>query len=830
MKRLKKIFLIVFLSFVLLISSAVILAYIYSDKIEAIIIEKLNAELKEPVYFDKIELSLIKKFPYAAINITQVACQGTKPNTPALIHVQHVFLYFNWWEIFKDDISVEQISFETGNMHIQKDAKGNWNYDIFYPDTTEQQKNNGLDIKRIIVKDVTVSFKDEELNQSYIYYSKNSLVKLGVHEHLTVWVDFDGIIKNAVVPNFEMSKELPFIGEANIDVGDEIKVDLKNAVLNKQKINFEGVVNDYYYFKWGFSGADLLSIVQMFPKDLKNVAFWDDAKGVVTLSGVSTNYPNQNQLVVHYKFGKVFLKLSNEYPIHDGEFSGDFTWKNLDKFNSTVLNSQFNFNISKSNFSGNINIKNLENPYLKGVLNGSFNLEDWMQNIPKSTIYLLSGYCKFNVDFEGLVRFGNENEWLNDVKKIKADGGVFLNNVNVQMDEKGTLFQDIFGKLDFKGKNIEVQDLKGKVNSTNFEVKGYFNDYLSSLLEDAPLKIQASVVANQLIMEEFLLPNETSNQGSGELKLPYYLILDLDAKLDKFSFGKFSASAISGSISLKENMLILNQLEAKMCDGTIVLNGNLNQQNPQKITYNAQMDLKKVNVKKLFYAMDNFGQDFLLDKHINGQLNSTINFIAESDNFLNINLDKIYTKANIQIQKGTLNNFSPLEELQAFLKQDFGMYFDLTNLQFNNLSNEIEIINQTIYIPEMDIASSAINLSMSGTHTFNHDINYLFKIRSSEIAKARNKNEIDKKYGVIYDDGKSLILPLKMYGNIDDPKFSYDLKTTQKNIKENIKTEKEDLKKTLEQERKTWSKSYQDSVKKQETNKKTRIEVKWEDE
>ena len=69
-----------------------------------------------------------------------------------------------------------------------------------------------------------------------------------------------------------------------------------------------------------------------------------------------------------------------------------------------------------------------------------------------------------------------------------------------------------------------------------------------------------------------------------------------------------------------------------------------------------------------------------------------------------------------------------------------------------------------------------------------------------------------------------------VYGNIDDPKFSYDLKTTQKNIKENIKTEKEDLKKTLEQERKTWSKSYQDSVKKQETNKKTRIEVKWEDE
>jgi hypothetical protein len=830
MKRLKKIVLFVLSSFVLLFVSAVTLAYIYSDKIEAIIIEKLNAELKEPVYFDKIELSLIKKFPYASINITQVACQGTNPNSLALLHVKHVFLYFNWWEIFKDDISVEQISFENGNMHIQKDASGNWNYDIFYPDTTEQQSNSGLDIKRIIFKEVELSFKDEELQQSYIYYSINSMVKLSVHEHLNVWVDFTGNIKKAIIPNFETSKEVPFNGEALIEVAEDIKVSLQNALLNKQKINFEGVINDFYSFKWGCTGADLLSIVQMFPRDLKNFALWDNAKGVVSLNGLSTNLPNQNQLSVKYKFSKVFLKLSNEYPIHEGEFSGDFNWKDFDKNNTTVLNSIFNFNISKSNFNGNVQVKNLENPYFKGVLNGKFNLEDWMQNIPKSTMYLLTGNCSFNVDFDGLIRLNNDKEWINDLKKLKANGGVNLNNVNVQMDEKGTLFKDISGKLNFKGKNIEVQNLNGKVNSTNFEIKGFFDDYLSSLLEDSPLKIKASVFANQLIMEEFLLSPESTDQENGELKLPQYLILDLDAKLDKFSFGKFTASAITGSVSLKDNLLILNKLEAKMCDGSIELNGKLNQQNPQKISYYTQMELKKMNVKKLFYAMDNFGQDLLMDKHINGQLNSSINFIAESDNYLNINLDKIYTKANIQIQKGTLNNFAPLEELQAFLKQDFGMYFDLTNLQFNNLSNEIEIINQTIYIPEMDIASSGINLSMSGTHTFNHDINYLFKIRSSEIAKARNKNEIDKKYGVIYDDGKSLILPLKMYGNIDDPKFSYDVKTTQKNIKDNIKNEKEDLKKTLEQERKTWNKAYQDSIKKQETNKKTRIEVEWEDE
>ena len=67
-------------------------------------------------------------------------------------------------------------------------------------------------------------------------------------------------------------------------------------------------------------------------------------------------------------------------------------------------------------------------------------------------------------------------------------------------------------------------------------------------------------MANQLIMEEFLLPSESTEQANGELKLPHYLLLDLDAKLEKFSFGKFTATAITGSVSLKDNLLTLNTL------------------------------------------------------------------------------------------------------------------------------------------------------------------------------------------------------------------------------------------------------------------------------
>ena len=100
----------------------------------------------------------------------------------------------------------------------------------------------------------------------------------------------------------------------------------------------------------------------------------------------------------------------------------------------------------------------------------------------------------------------------------------------------------------------------------------------------------------------------------------------------------------------------------------------------------------------------------------------------------------------------------------------------------------------------MAIRTNDVNLDISGKHSFDQEIDYLFKVKHSEIFKASKKNEIEQKYGVVENRDKTATLPLKMTGTVDNPKFSYDLKKKKDIIIQNLQDELKSLGKTLKNE------------------------------
>ena len=90
------------------------------------------------------------------------------------------------------------------------------------------------------------------------------------------------------------------------------------------------------------------------------------------------------------------------------------------------------------------------------------------------------------------------------------------------------------------------------------------------------------------------------------------------------------------------------------------------------------------------------------------------------------------------IEDGRLVNYSPMQSLSSYLKVD-----DLTDIRFATLHNQIDIANQVIYIPSMQIKSSALDLQLMGTHTFKNGLDYHFTIALADLLaskfKKRNK-------------------------------------------------------------------------------------------
>ena len=122
----------------------------------------------------------------------------------------------------------------------------------------------------------------------------------------------------------------------------------------------------------------------------------------------------------------------------------------------------------------------------------------------------------------------------------------------------------------------------------------------------------------------------------------------------------------------------------------------------------------------------------------------------------------------------------------------------------------------------MEINSSALSLFLSGTHTFDKEIDYSIKLLLSEILSNNFKNK-ESEFGEINKDGQIFTTAyLKMTGNTDDINISFDGLKIKENIKENINTEikkvntiiKEDILKTQDKEEEgediiiEWEKEY----------------------
>ena len=174
---------------------------------------------------------------------------------------------------------------------------------------------------------------------------------------------------------------------------------------------------------------------------------------------------------------------------------------------------------------------------------------------------------------------------------------------------------------------------------------------------------------------------------------------------------------------------------------------------------------------------------------------------------------------------GALINFEPVKELSSFIELS-----ELENIHFQKMENDFFIRNNYVYIPQMEVRSSAVDLSVNGQHSFDNDYEYHVKVLLSEIlSRKRKKNKTSvTEFGQVQDDGlgrTSMLLKIVYKG--EDIKVSYDLKAAANEVKNNLKSERKNLKTILNEEY-GWYKNDSTDMQKP-AEKKRRFNVTWDD-
>jgi hypothetical protein len=194
---------------------------------------------------------------------------------------------------------------------------------------------------------------------------------------------------------------------------------------------------------------------------------------------------------------------------------------------------------------------------------------------------------------------------------------------------------------------------------------------------------------------------------------------------------------------------------------------------------------------------------------------------------LDIDLNSIKTHADVTIENGRLVNFSPMQSLSSFLKVE-----DLQDIRFQTLHNQIDIANEVIYIPGMEIKSSALDLQLMGTHTFDNEIDYHFTIALADLVAAKFKKhnkgyDNQAEFGPVEDDGRGKTkVYVSLTGTVDNPVVKYDKRAMREKIAEDMKMQKAELKQIFKQE---FNRNSADTLKKAQQSKDKDILKKQED-
>ena len=808
MKWFKRIVFLFLTVFGLSVVSIAIIGTQYKDAVVDFVKNELGKKLNREVRVGKIQYSLFSSFPNVSVDLLKLETYSFQPGDIPFLKLNKVHLVFDIIPLIKGEFKLGQIILEEGQINIIHNRNESPNFNLLKDSPDSNSTKSSISINLLQLKDIELTYQNWRNNELYaLTFEECSAVPNSFLDSINL--NFTGQIPSVQIGEFKSEVPIDLRGDFNLGlVNDSLRFYYKGEFGSGNAI-FKGGISFYEKKeKWNIQCdilnhniSDILAIIpdQFKDDNLKSLKGDLNAKFKIKGNRTSHKFPS---LEVYFNFSGGLLKIVNkqlkEIAIEGSYFQPDIT----SIYGAKAKVDKCSINYGGIILKGRGTIKEFSRPLISAKVQSSFNLKNLLGLVLDEEFNFLDGEAVLDLDFSGKIFdvFSNINK---ELKKFQSKGSITFSDVVAQPSDFDYPLSIESGKLNFSNQDLVFDSFKGKILSSTFGMNGRIKNYLETLFKNQPLAFDADLKIDKVVLEDFILQRSDSSNIQDvdyQFDLPKSITLKTNLKLGEFSFRDFNSQNIKGEMLLENQQLSFKELSMVTCDGTASLDGYINTLNPSKVVYKCTSNFKNIDAEKAFTQFENFGQDVLLHKHVKGRISLSTLLLAESDKQLNIYEEKIYTETDLNIVKGELISFEPLIELQNFLNEEFKLNFNLSHLKFETLKNNIKIKDGVITIPEMAIRSSDINLDIAGKHTFNQEIDYLLKINHNEIFKANKQNKIDEEFGVVENNDKTATLPLRMKGDMDDPKFTYDTKTKMNLITDSWKREGKVIKKVFADE------------------------------
>ena len=818
MSKLKSIFIGLIIAFAILLAFTISISIIFEDEVSQYMVEELNEYLLSEIEVGEVNFTVLKKFPKATLEFKNVIA-FTKQGYPAeirgiktdtLFYAKSIYVQMNLMNVFSKNYNISSISFNQGKINLFTDKYGNPNYIFWKIKSGEQNKNFSLELNEVEITNSEIVYCNDATDLLFKTYAdrvdfegnfsrQNYLMKIKSNLN----------IRELSVKNTKYLENKKVKTKIELDIiNDLINIKHGNLVLQNLKFDINGNIEKSESVKTDLviSGKNLHlpSFVNNLPAKIKKeftaISFQD---GRITLN-LNISGENNRTRLPHIEA----LFLVSDAQLFDEKRQIRFSNINIDgEFNNGELNNSSNTEIvfrsfssllENNSFKGEFKLTNLVNPLIELEMDTELDFREIKDIFVIDTLEIFEGNAKAKIVYNGsyyeLKKFRFNDLFTKDYKiNLRVNNGEF------KIKGKPVKFTEISGNVDLQN-SLYADSIYFEIGENDFLLNGRVSKLFEYFEDREIFNVNAILVSDKINLNELapLFAADNAPEEETSYRFPDKLSMQLKLNIKNFEVGKFNATSIKGNMNYKPGMFSLHEITFSSMNGNIKAGGVIIQKYNNDFLVKTQSRLNNININNLFYSFNNFGQNFITNKNLDGTLTGDVFFTSEWSDKIEVYKNTVSSDCDILILNGELNDFEPMMGLSRYIDVE-----ELKRVKFSELKNKITIKNETISIPQMEIKSSAINLAASGEHYFNNNYSYHVKVLLSDLLSGKRKRSKKKTQDseVSNEDSEGRItLFLRIEGDEDDCKVRYDRKAARDVRKESLKTEKNELKQILNEE------------------------------
>lgn len=323
-----------------------------------------------------------------------------------------------------------------------------------------------------------------------------------------------------------------------------------------------------------------------------------------------------------------------------------------------------------------------------------------------------------------------------------------LTNVSAKMKVHPLKLENFNGRVHFEDEHLVLEKLAGKIGQSRFSVdlNYYLGDDESIKKRDNHFGITASRLDFDELFSYDSKPTDLADKPSEHedvfniYDLPFTdMTFDLD--INHLNYHRYILKNFNGKFrTTPDHYIYIDTLRMNAAGGSIALSGYFNGSDKDKIYFSPNMKMKNVDLDKLLFKFENFGQDHLVSENLHGRITTDIKGKIHVHADMVPILDDSKINMDVLIVNGQLLNFAPIVDMKEYFVDK-----NVHKVKFDTLENHIDFNNGTISIPNMSINSTLGFIMVSGTQDMDYNMEYYLRVPLKLVAGTGFKALFGKK-------------------------------------------------------------------------------------